>query len=120
MELYSRHQGGLRINLPAEAYQGGDLDIVATLHKDAETHRKYTALLTVAHLNAEGWFEYHARFTLEGCRAGGSVKMITLKAQGFTPSALFDVVHSTSTVGKGGLLSLTVPPFSVVHSVIVC
>ena len=77
-------------------------------------------LLTVANLNAVGWFEYRVSFTLKGCGAGGAVSTTTLKAQGYSQSDVFDVAHSTERVAKGGVVRVACPPFSVVHSSITC
>lgn len=126
MKIYSEHQGGLRIVLPPSAYEGGDLDIVSTLHKDGDAatgnhvSSRFTVVLTIANLNAIGWFDYHTRVTLKGCGAGALAAITTLKAHGFSPSSLFDTLNSTATIAKGEVLSLVCPPFSVVHARIAC
>ena len=125
MELYAEHQGGALLQAPAGS-SGGDLDLIATVSPSTGA-----LIVTLANLNAVGWFPYMVTLTLTGMdsRAGDRVRadgaarvraavnasVTTLRSQGFGPTDMFETMLSNITADGDGGLHLVLPPFSVVH-----
>lgn len=109
MALYAQHQGGARVDLPPGSF-GGDLDTTASLSAGGDL------LVTVANLNAVGWTSYNVDLTLRGWRGGAAAALTVLRASGFDAAATFDSARASAAVSASGVLSLSVPPFSVVHA----
>ena len=111
MALYARHQGGVRLALPAAA-SGGDLDVVATLSNGV-------VRATVANLNAVGWVPIALALTLSPPPpTGTAVSVDTLEATGFDKGSTFESGTGAASVGENGTLMLRVPPLSIVQATV--
>jgi len=108
MGLYSAHTGGAVVSV--DGASGGDLDVVATLHTDG------SAVVTVANLNAVGWFSYEVKLGLANTAAFTKAYTTTLLSNGISMLSTFNTTTATISV-DGSNVSLSAPPFSVVHAV---
>ena len=110
MAIYSQHTAGLLMALPAGAV-GGDLDVVATAHGDS-------VVVTVANLNAVGWFGYTVTLSIANTvGALTSAVVTTLASQGIQTNSVFNTTIVTLPV-TNGRFTINVPPFSVAHAVV--
>ena len=112
-------EGGALLTSPTGSF-GADLDLLASVKPSSGE-----LVVTVANLNAVGWFQYNVTLTLKGLPhmlaveaardAGATATVTTLQSQGYGPQDMFDTVETNVSVVAGGTLKLVVPPFSVVH-----
>ena len=109
MRLYSHHATGDLLELPTDANDPeGDLDATATLSSDGGT-----LIVTVASLSAVGWATTELSLGLVGF-AASSGTTVTLEAQGFSETSMFDAKTESAKVAHGKV-AVSVPPFSVVQ-----
>ena len=114
IDQYADHAGGTLL----DATPHPELDVLTTWHEgNATSGVTETVLVTVASLNASAWRPRPLLLSLEPAPPPGKgVAVVTLTASGFDERSTFTRSVSRVTVGKGGALSLTVPPFSVVRA----
>ena len=108
MQLFSRHTDGILLQLPNAT--GGDLDTTATISSDGET-----LVVTVANLNAVGWFAYEVALQLNGWKGTKAGTTVTLEAEGYGETDMFNRSAGSAAVA-GGATQLRIPPFSVVQA----